>query len=59
VPSCDLRGVETMTPATMAIYAASAPPRSPGPSSGDRIASASYLGGRDAFDRAVAEFSEA
>ena len=27
--------------------------------SGDRIAIASYLGGSDAFDQAIAEFSEA
>ena len=53
--------VETMNPATMAIYGrlcgwtlARAHARS-----GDRIAIASYLGGSDAFDRAVAEFSEA
>ncbi len=53
--------VETMTPATMAVYArvcatslARAHARS-----GDRIAIAAYLGSSDAFDRAVAEFSEA
>jgi uncharacterized protein (DUF2252 family) len=52
--------VETMNPATMAIYGhlcgwtlARAHARS-----GDRIAIASYLGGNDAFDLAVAEFSE-
>ena len=52
--------VETMTPATMSIYGrmcgvalARAHARS-----GDRIAIASYLGGGDVFDRAVAEFSE-
>ena len=52
--------VETMAPATMAIYGrvcgwtlARAHARS-----GDRVAIASYLGGSDAFDRAVAEFSE-
>ena len=50
-----------MTPATMAVYGrlcgwtlARAHARS-----GDRIAIASYLGGSDAFDRAIAEFSEA
>src|SRR6187401_3082896 len=53
--------VETMNPATMAMYGrlcatslARAHARS-----GDRIAIASYLGGSDAFDRAIAEFSEA
>jgi uncharacterized protein (DUF2252 family) len=53
--------VEAMDPSTMAIYArmcgstlARAHARS-----GDRIAVAAYLGGNDAFDRAVAEFSEA
>ncbi len=53
--------VETMTPATMAVYArlcatslARAHARS-----GDRIAIAAYLGSSDAFDRAIAEFSEA
>ena len=52
--------VETMTPATMALYGrmcgttlARAHARS-----GDRIAIASYLGGSDVFDRAIAEFSE-
>jgi hypothetical protein len=49
-----------MTPADMAVYGrmcgttlARAHARS-----GDRIAIASYLGGSDAFDHAVAEFSE-
>ena len=53
--------VETMSPATMALYGrmcgwtlARAHARS-----GDRVAIASYLGGSDAFDRAIAEFSEA
>ena len=53
--------VETMIPATMAFYGrlcawslARAHARS-----GDRIAIASYLGGSDVFDQAVAEFSEA
>jgi uncharacterized protein (DUF2252 family) len=53
--------VETMTPATMAVYGrlcgwtlARAHARS-----GDRIAIAAYLGGGDTFDRAIAEFSEA
>ena len=53
--------VETMRPSGMAQYAsicawtlARAHARS-----GDRIAMASYLGSSDAFDRAVAEFSEA
>ena len=53
--------VETMTPATLAIYGrlcgwtlARAHARS-----GDRVAIASYLGGSDAFDVAIAEFSEA
>jgi hypothetical protein len=53
--------VETMTPRDMAFYGrlcgrtlARAHARS-----GDRIAIASYLGGRDTFDRALAEFSEA
>ena len=53
--------VETMVPATMTYYGrlcgwtlARAHARS-----GDRIAIASYLGGSDAFDQAVAEFSEA
>jgi uncharacterized protein (DUF2252 family) len=53
--------VEAMTPASMAIYGrmcgstlARAHARS-----GDRIAIASYLGNSDAFDRAIAEFSEA
>ena len=53
--------VDTMTPATMAIYArvcASALVRAHA-RSGDRIAIASYLGSSDAFDRALAEFSEA
>jgi uncharacterized protein (DUF2252 family) len=53
--------VETMTPATMAIYArlcASALVRAHA-RSGDRIAIASYLGSSDAFDRALVEFSEA
>ena len=52
--------VETMTPATMAIYGhlcgwtlARAHARS-----GDRVAIASYLGARDAFDQAIAVFSE-
>jgi uncharacterized protein (DUF2252 family) len=52
--------VETMDPPTMALYGqvcaitlARAHARS-----GDRIAIASYLGGSDAFDRAIAEFSE-
>jgi uncharacterized protein (DUF2252 family) len=52
--------VETMNPATMAIYArvcASALVRAHA-RSGDRIAIASYLGSSDAFDRALAEFSE-
>jgi hypothetical protein len=49
-----------MNPATLAIYSrlcgwtlARAHARS-----GDRIAIASYLGGNDSFDHAVAEFSE-
>jgi uncharacterized protein (DUF2252 family) len=53
--------VETMTSASMAVYAricawtlARAHARS-----GDRIAIAAYLGGNDAFDHAIAEFSEA
>ena len=53
--------VEAMAPPTMAIYAtlcgrtlARAHARA-----GDRIAIASYLGGSDAFDHAIAEFSEA
>jgi uncharacterized protein (DUF2252 family) len=53
--------VETMTPATMAQYArmcgstlARAHARS-----GDRVAIASYLGGTDRFDQAIAAFSEA
>jgi Uncharacterized protein conserved in bacteria (DUF2252) len=53
--------VETMTPVAMAFYGslcgqtlARAHARS-----GDRIAIASYLGGSDTFDRAVAELSEA
>jgi len=53
--------VETMVPAGMAYYArvcgwtlARAHARS-----GDRIAIASYLGGSDAFDQALIEFSEA
>jgi uncharacterized protein (DUF2252 family) len=52
--------VESMTPPTMAVYArlcgwtlARAHARS-----GDRVAIASYLGGGDAFDRAIARFSE-
>ena len=52
--------VEAMNPAAMAAYGrlcgwtiARAHARS-----GDRIAIASYLGGRDVFDQAVAEFSE-
>jgi hypothetical protein len=52
--------VDTMTPATMAIYGrmcgwtlARAHARS-----GDRIAIASYLGGSDKFDQAIAQFSE-
>jgi uncharacterized protein (DUF2252 family) len=52
--------VETMNPATMALYArlcASALVRAHA-RSGDRIAIASYLGTSDAFDRAIAEFSE-
>jgi uncharacterized protein (DUF2252 family) len=53
--------VETMNPATMALYArvcASALVRAHA-RSGDRIAIASYLGSSDAFDRAIVEFSEA
>jgi uncharacterized protein (DUF2252 family) len=53
--------VEGMTPAMMAIYAvicAGALARAHA-RSGDRIAIASYLGGSEAFDRAIAEFSEA
>jgi uncharacterized protein (DUF2252 family) len=53
--------IETMTPYTMGLYAqlcahtlASAHARS-----GDRIAIGSYLGGGDAFDRAMADFAEA
>jgi uncharacterized protein (DUF2252 family) len=53
--------VESMTPPTMAVYArlcawtlARAHARS-----GDRVAIASYLGGGDAFDQAIAQFSEA
>jgi hypothetical protein len=53
--------VESMTPPTMVVYArlcgwtlARAHARS-----GDRVAIASYLGGADAFDRAIAQFSEA
>ncbi len=53
--------VETMDPATMAYYGqvcgstlARAHARS-----GDRIAIATYLGGSDAFDQALTEFSEA
>jgi uncharacterized protein (DUF2252 family) len=53
--------VETMTPATMSMYArmcgwtlARAHARS-----GDRIAIASYLGSGDVFDQAIADFSEA
>jgi uncharacterized protein (DUF2252 family) len=53
--------VEAMAPPVMAVYArvcawtlARAHARS-----GDRVAIASYLGGSDAFDRAIAEFSEA
>jgi len=53
--------VETMTPSTMPVYArlcgttlARAHARS-----GDRIAISAYLGNSDAFDRAIAEFSEA
>jgi uncharacterized protein (DUF2252 family) len=52
--------VESMTPPTMAVYGrlcgwtlARAHARS-----GDRVAIASYLGGGDAFDRAIAQFSE-
>ena len=53
--------VETMNPTTMAIYArVCAGSLARGHArSGDRIAIASYLGGSDAFDRAIAEFSEA
>src|SRR4029453_19181197 len=53
--------VDTMTPAAMAIYArvcTSALVRAHA-RSGDRIAIASYLGSRDAFDRALVEFAEA
>ena len=53
--------VDTMTPATMAIYAricAMALVRAHA-RSGDRIAIASYLGSGDTFDRALVEFSEA
>ncbi|MET0145917.1 MAG: DUF2252 domain-containing protein [Ilumatobacteraceae bacterium] len=53
--------VESMAPAVMTVYAelcgrtlARAHARS-----GDRVAIASYLGGSDTFDRALAEFSEA
>ena len=53
--------VEEMVPATMAYYGqvcgstlARAHARS-----GDRVAIASYLGGSDVFDQALAEFSEA
>ena len=53
--------VETMDPTTMAIYArVCAGSLARGHArSGDRIAIASYLGGSDAFDRAIADFSEA
>ncbi len=53
--------VETLTPATMATYArmcATSLVRAHA-RSGDRIAISSYLGNSDAFDRAIAEFSEA
>ena len=53
--------VETMTPATMAStpgICASTLARAHA-RSGDRVAIASYLGASDAFDRAIAEFSEA
>ena len=53
--------IETMAPPGMALYGrmcgwtlARAHARS-----GDRIAIASYLGGSDAFDRAIARFAEA
>jgi hypothetical protein len=53
--------IESMTPYTMGLYAqlcgwtlARAHARS-----GDRIAIASYLGGGDKFDRAIADFAEA
>ena len=52
--------VETMTPSTMSSYArlcAGALARAHA-RSGDRIAIAAYLGTGDAFDRALAEFSE-
>ena len=53
--------VETMAPATMGIYAAMCAQSlaRAHARSGDRIAIASYLGGSDAFDQAIAEFSEA
>ena len=53
--------VETMTPATMAIYGrmCAASLARAHARSGDRIAIAAYLGNGDAFDRAIAEFSEA
>jgi uncharacterized protein (DUF2252 family) len=53
--------VETMNPATMAVYArlCAASLARAHARSGDRIAIAAYLGSRDAFDRAIAEFSEA
>jgi uncharacterized protein (DUF2252 family) len=53
--------VEVMEPRTMAVYAricASTLARAHA-RSGDRIAIAAYLGSSDAFDRAIADFSEA
>jgi hypothetical protein len=53
--------VETLRPSTMSTYArmcAASMVRAHA-RSGDRIAIASYLGNSDAFDRAIAEFSEA
>jgi uncharacterized protein (DUF2252 family) len=52
--------VETMSPATMAVYArmCAASLARAHARSGDRIAIASYLGSGDLFDRAIAQFSE-
>ncbi len=53
--------VETMAPAELAYYgrACGSTLARAHARSGDRIAISSYLGGKDTFDRAVAEFAEA
>ena len=54
--------IETMTPARLGDLrrgSAAGPWPAPTPARGDRVAIGAYLGGGDAFDRAIAEFSRA